>query len=106
VKGLQTDRMEGLSSQYQHELSLFRRQYLQLQVGINYPDAQCLRQEDFQQALCNEVFSEGAVKYQPPQRYQLRILKELIRKIETSISDWEEEVCNFRYCFYSCPTSQ
>jgi protein-lysine N-methyltransferase EEF2KMT len=89
--------MEDLSFSCQRELNLFRRRYLQLQVGVYYPETKCLRQETFQQALFNEVFAESATEFHPPQRYRLRILKELFHRIETSISNWEEEVCTFRY---------
>jgi hypothetical protein len=92
--------MSNLSLHCRHQLNLFRRQYLQLQIDITYPDAECLRKDTLQQALLQEVFSDNAIIYQPPQRYQLRILKELIRRIEASITNWEEEVCNFLISLY------
>jgi protein-lysine N-methyltransferase EEF2KMT len=93
--------MSDLSLPCQRQLNLFRRQYLQLQVAIRYPDPQCLRQEIFQQSIQEELFSEDAVEHQPPQRYQIRVLKELLKKIEASITDWEEEVClSFSTCIY------
>jgi hypothetical protein len=85
--------MLDLSLHCQRQLNLFRRQYLQLQVDIRYPDPACLRQERFQEFLEKELFEEDSIEYQPPQRYQIRVLKELIRRIESSITDWEEEVC-------------
>jgi len=84
--------MSGLSLHCQRQLNLFRRQYLQLQVGVRYPDPQCLRQEIFQRFLEEELFEEDSVEYQPPKRYQIRVLKELIKRVEASITDWEEEV--------------
>jgi hypothetical protein len=85
--------MSDLSLHCQRQLSLFRRQYLQLQVTLRYPDPQCLRQEIFQKFLGEELFEEDSVEYQPPRRYQIRILKDLIKRIEASITDLEEEVC-------------
>jgi hypothetical protein len=74
------------------ELDLFKRQYLQLQISLKYPSKECLKHEEFQQMLYSEIFSEDAIKWYPPQRYQLRVLKELVKRIEVSITDWEEEV--------------
>jgi len=94
--------MSDLSPHCQRQLNLFRRQYLQLQVAIKYPDPQCLRQEIFQQCLQKGLFDEHAIEYQPPQRHQIRILKELIGRIEASITNWEEEVCiSLATCIYS-----
>ncbi|OBT51400.1 hypothetical protein VE04_07869, partial [Pseudogymnoascus sp. 24MN13] len=76
---------------WREELDLFKRQYLQLQISLKYPSKECLKHEEFQQMLYSEVFSEDAMKWYPPQRYQLRVLKELVKRIEVSITDWEEE---------------
>src|SRR6266536_6669475 len=76
------------------QLDRFCRQYLQLQLDPDYPDAENLRNDIFQQSLNARLFEENAIKHAPPQRYQLRILKELTRRIEQGIQDWEEEVCN------------
>ncbi|KFY85310.1 hypothetical protein V500_08522 [Pseudogymnoascus sp. VKM F-4518 (FW-2643)] len=71
---------------WREELDLFKRQYLQLQLSLKYPEKECLKHEEFQQLLYSEIFSEDAMKWYPPQRYQLRVLKELVKRIE-SISD-------------------
>ncbi|KFY77555.1 hypothetical protein V499_03094 [Pseudogymnoascus sp. VKM F-103] len=76
---------------WREELDLFKRQYLQLQISLKYPSKECLKHEEFQQLLYSEIFSEDAMKWYPPQRYQLRVLKELVKRIEVSITDWEEE---------------
>ncbi|KFY40266.1 hypothetical protein V494_03590 [Pseudogymnoascus sp. VKM F-4513 (FW-928)] len=76
---------------WREELDLFKRQYLQLQLSLKYPAKECLKHEEFQQMLYSEIFSEEAMKWFPPQRYQLRVLKELVKRIEVSITDWEEE---------------
>ncbi len=83
-----------LPHDWEQELNHFKRQYLQLQVSLKYPERQYLKHEDFQQALCAHIFSQDALLHFPPQRYQLRVLKELMKRIEDSITDWEEEVRN------------
>ena len=88
-----------MSNLCQRQLKLFRRQYLQLQADLNYPGPECLRQDSVQQALLEGIFSDTALTHEPPQRYQLRILKELVRRIEASVTDWEEEVGIYLYSF-------
>jgi hypothetical protein len=99
--------MSGLSLHSQRQLNLFQRQYLQLQVSITYPYPEYLRQEDVQRLLQGQLFEESSIEYQPPRRYQIRVLKELIRRIEASITDWEEEVCIplLFYFYISGPSS-
>jgi hypothetical protein len=75
------------------QLDRFCRQYLQLVRDIQYPDQAYLRSEAFQACIHAELFNESVLKHAPPQRYQMRILKELMRHIEHSIQDWGEEVC-------------
>lgn len=97
-----------ISLMWREELDLFKRQYLQLQLSLKYPEKECLKHEEFQQLLYSEIFSEDAMKWYPPQRYQLRVLKELMKRIEVSITDWEEEVwdslflCQTSYIRYIC----
>lgn len=77
------------------QLNRFCREYLQLQLHLDYPDENHLRNDAFQRCLYSSLFQENAVPHEPPQRYQLRVLKELTKRIEQSIQDWEEEVCGF-----------
>ena len=74
------------------QLDRFTRQYFQLENDLNFPDESYLRNNAFQQALESELFNVDA-GHGPPLRYQLRVLKLLIKKIEQSIQDWDEEVC-------------
>ncbi|OTA77631.1 hypothetical protein M434DRAFT_38610 [Hypoxylon sp. CO27-5] len=67
----------------------FCRQYLQLERDLDYPSPALLREADVQDTLYNTIFADGALPYPPPQTYQLRVLKQLMSKIETSIEDWE-----------------
>ena len=80
------------------QLDLFCRQYLQLQLDLNYPGEELLRIDAFQQSLYTRLFKENAIPHPPPPRYQFRVLKELLRRIEQSIQDWEEDVGNFSRC--------
>lgn len=73
-------------------LGRFCHQYLQLEMNPDYPDADLLRQSSVQEALYENLFADGAVPFPPPHRYRLRILKELLSRIEKSINDWEEQV--------------
>lgn len=70
----------------------FCNQFLQLERGLDYPGSRLLREEHVQAFLFNRLFSDGAVPYPPPPRYQLRVLKELMPRIESSIEDWEQHV--------------
>lgn len=74
------------------QLERLCRQYLQLHQDLDYPSSEYLRNDNFQQSLYQNLFAEGALKYPPSLRYQLRVLKELTKRIEQSIQDWEEEV--------------
>lgn len=84
-----------LSASARQQLDRFCRQYLQLQLELDYPDDIHLRNDAFQQSLYARLFVENTISHAPPQRYQLRVLKELTKRIERSIQDWEEEVGRF-----------
>ena len=74
------------------QLDRFCSQYLQLEPQVDYPDERHLGDPAVQQYIYARLYKENAITYGPPRRYQLRILKELIRRIERSIVDWEAEV--------------
>ena len=84
-----------LSSSARQQLDRFCRQYFQLQLQLDYPDEAHLRNDAFQQSLYGRLFEDYTMSHAPPQRFQLRVLKELTKRIEQSIQDWEEEVCTF-----------
>ena len=90
-----------LSASARQQLDRFSRQYLQLQLDLDYPDEENLRNDALQQSLHSRLFSEHGAKNAPPARYQLRVLKELMQRIEQSIQNWEEEVC----CFFHVGSS-
>ncbi|KAL1305943.1 hypothetical protein AAFC00_004084 [Neodothiora populina] len=72
-------------------IRLFRRQYLQLldQQHITWPSAEHLRNANVQEWLFEQCFTGYA--FLPPARYQLRVLKTLVAKVEDAIVDPEED---------------
>ncbi|RYP75057.1 hypothetical protein DL770_007501 [Monosporascus sp. CRB-9-2] len=68
----------------------FCRQYLQLERDLDYPSSAVLREAYTQNVLYERLFADGAVAYPSPPRYQLRVLKELVKRIEASIDDWDQ----------------
>ena len=86
------------------QLMLFRRQYLQIFEPdfLSWPPKQLLKDVDVQAWLYQNLFNPDKNSYLPPERYQLRVLKPLLAKIEQSISDPEEDVgvCPFSPHFH------
>jgi hypothetical protein len=78
---------------HEDSLARFCHQYLQLEKDLDYPGPDLLREESVQDSLYKNLFAEGAVPRPTPQRYHLRVLKELLRRIEASIDDWDKHVC-------------
>ncbi|EKD17084.1 uncharacterized protein L3040_000390 [Drepanopeziza brunnea f. sp. 'multigermtubi'] len=78
------------AGQQQRQLDRFCRQYIQVTLELDYPAEEYLRLDAIQQSIFRRCFSED-VEYTPPPRYKLRVLKELVKRIETSIQDWDEE---------------
>lgn len=76
------------------QISLFRRQYLQLFEPdfLAWPPKQLLRDADIQSWLYANLFDSEKHTMLPPERYQLRVLKPLLSKIEQAIEDPEEDV--------------
>ncbi|KAI8965222.1 putative methyltransferase-domain-containing protein [Daldinia sp. FL1419] len=100
-------------SQEEHELKAsiigrFCRQYLQLERDLDYPPPTLLRDADVQDAIYRRIFADDALAYPPPQRYQLRVLKELTSRIEASIEDWDshgvsDDLMDALSTLLSCP---
>ena len=76
------------------QLLLFRRQYLQLFEPdfLAWPPKQLLRDPDAQAGMYQNLFNADPNPRLPPQRYQLRVLKALLAKIEQAIEDPDEDV--------------
>ncbi|KAB5525646.1 hypothetical protein GE09DRAFT_1229435 [Coniochaeta sp. 2T2.1] len=71
------------------QLVRFCRQYLQLERPLQFPDDALLREDHAQTFVYERLFRPGAVTHPPPIRYQVRVIKELVSRIENSIDDWE-----------------
>jgi protein-lysine N-methyltransferase EEF2KMT len=86
--------MQHLRQQERESYSLFRRQYLQLlnPVSLTFPASDCLQNESFQSLIYEGIFKPGVLVYPPQARYQLRVLKELVLRVEKSIVNPEEDV--------------
>ncbi|KAI1341700.1 S-adenosyl-L-methionine-dependent methyltransferase [Xylariaceae sp. FL0016] len=75
------------------QLLLFRRQYLQLFEPdfLAWPPLKLLRSGDAQLWLFRQLFDENRNDKLPPERYQMRILKPLVARIERAIEDPNED---------------
>lgn len=69
----------------------FCGQFLQLEREPEFPDGSLLREDGVQAVLYRRLF-DGALAHPPPPRYQLRVLKRLVSRIEQSIEDWDLHV--------------
>lgn len=72
----------------------FRNQYLQQAnvQDLDWPSPELLRLEKNQQDLWKGIFSPDALQFPPPERYETRVLKELVKRIESSLVDPDEDV--------------
>lgn len=84
------------------QLVRFRRQYFQLFEPdfLTWPPKSLLRDAGVQQWLYKQCFDTDANQYLPSDRYRLRVLKPLLRKVEQAIEDPEEDVGSNPYSFF------
>tara|TARA_R110002003_G_scaffold40_6_gene2650 strand:- start:7950 stop:8357 length:408 start_codon:yes stop_codon:yes gene_type:complete len=75
-------------------LQILQRQYFQLVEPhqLRWPESAMLKRPDVQNWLFANMFDLDKVKSPPPDRYQLRVLKLVISKLEGAIVDPEEDV--------------
>lgn len=81
-----------MTAPWTKQVDRFCRQYLQLEPSLDFPEPSVLKTSEVQDALYAKLFAENALQFGPPERYQLRVLKELMKRVEASIDDWEEYV--------------
>ena len=76
------------------QLRILQRQYFQLvePQQLRWPDDATLKLPEVQSWLFRHLFDTANITSPPPDRYQLRVLKLLISKLERSITDPEEDV--------------
>lgn len=93
--GVMAMRAVGLGNA-QQQLQLFKRQYFQLLRPelLTWPGATVLKMLEVQTWLFEQLFNVENVKFPPPERYQLRVLKKLMSKVESAINNPEEDVRN------------
>jgi hypothetical protein len=96
--------MKPLDLKSNERLNLFRRQYIQLYNpdSLAFPGPDDLRNESFQNLLYESMFKPGVLAYPPKDRYQLRVLKELVLRVEQSIMNPEEDVCRVSHISSQC----
>ena len=85
-------------SSSESQVNRFCCQYLQLEHNLGFPEPALLKTSEVQDALYWRLFAENAVRFNPPQRYRLRTLKELMARVEASIDDWDEFVSQLTRC--------
>jgi hypothetical protein len=76
------------------QLQVLSRQYFQLVEPhqLRWLEDSVLKQPNVQAWMFHEMFDTEKLKSPPPDRYQLRVLKMLISKLEGAINDPEEDV--------------
>lgn len=77
---------------WEHAVERFCRQYLQLEPQPDFPQGSYLRLPEVQDAIHTRLFQIGSLQHEPPMRYKVKTLKDLVSTIESSIDDWEEHV--------------
>jgi hypothetical protein len=84
----------NMSPETQAKLTTLRRQYFQLvePTKLRWPNDKVLKTSEVQSWMFNSLFDMDGISYPPPERYQLRVLKLLISKLERSINDPEKDV--------------
>lgn len=79
---------------HRQQLRILRRQYFQLAEPsqLYWPTGETLKTATVQSWLFSNLFDKDKIPSPPLDRYQLRVLKLLISKLEQSITDPEEDV--------------
>lgn len=76
------------------QLRILQRQYFQLvePQQLRWPDEAILKRPQVQTWLFTHLLDASTISSPPPVGYQLRFLKELVARLERSITDPEEDV--------------
>ncbi|KAL9069850.1 MAG: hypothetical protein Q9157_006020 [Trypethelium eluteriae] len=74
-------------------LSLFKQQYLQLvePKKLAWPERDQLRLPEIQAWIYDHMFNTESLPYSPPERYELRVLKQLMSRVEEATIDPNED---------------
>jgi hypothetical protein len=104
--------MDISRAQMEPSVVKFYRQYMQVIEDVTYPPATLLLHQDVQDCLYRYFFDSGRNKFLPPAKYQAKILKHIIREIEKSCKDPEEDVgysirtTHAKSCTHTCPHNE
>lgn len=82
---------QSISPLNQTAVDRFCYQYLQLESHLDYPDGHLLKRQDVQNDIYNRIFANDSETSPRKPRLQLRVLKELVNRIEASIPDDEAD---------------
>ena len=76
------------------DVELLKRQYLQLLEPdqLTLPPAVLLRRPEVQADMYETMFRKGCLPYPPPDRYRLRVLKTIVKRLEESVVEPDEDV--------------
>jgi len=90
----------ALTNDETNQLNKFRAQYLQILDldRLSWPPPATLRKADAQLWIFRNLFDRTQQQYLPNDRYQVRVLKRLIRQIEDAIADPDEDVRTAALC--------
>ena len=88
-------------------VELLKKQYLQLidPEQLTLPTKELLRSSVIQAQIYHSMFDDSVLKFAPPERYRLRVLKRLVNAVEDAIVDPEEDVRRLpasAWAYYSC----
>ncbi|KAG8410311.1 hypothetical protein J3459_017202 [Metarhizium acridum] len=91
---------------WRQEVDRFCYQYLQLEPILDYPQDKFLRLEVVQNDIYKRIFCDETGSVGPPDRYRIKILKELVFRIESSIDDWDRYVSFLLVALHPFPHHQ
>lgn len=76
------------------QVELLKRRYLQMEDPdqLPFPSKNILVKTNIQAAIYTSLFDCSKRKFSPPDRYKYRVLKKLLRLLEDSVEDPEEDV--------------
>ncbi len=86
--------MPSLNMSMHEALELLRRQYFQLLPleRLSLPSDDILKDATFQASLVHKLFRADDPSPLDPERYKLRVLKGIVSRLESAMSDPEEDV--------------
>lgn len=87
-------KMEVLENEEYTMVQLFRKQYFQLlEIPLlTFPPPEVLIKPETQTNIFESMFNEENLQHPPPANYRVRVLKELLIRLENAIADPEEDV--------------